>query len=403
MTTTGPLDGWPANPIAAVTHPDPYPYYARLVAERPFYRDESLGLWVASSHAAVMAVMTDAACRVRPLSEPVPSAIAASPMADIFRHLVRMNDGAIHCPFKQAVTATLGSVDAIRLAAVAREQAATLAARHAPHRDRHGLTRFMFAFPIRVVARLLGVPDAHLDDVADGVQRYVGAVSPLADAAALAAGAHGARHLIDLFRHLLDDPRRMEGDGLLAIVARQFTAAGHGTIEPIIANGIGFMTQAYEATAALTGNTLLALADHAGARAAVQRDPALIDAAVAEVLLIDPPTHSTRRFLARDAVVAGQAMRAGDAVLVLLAAAGRDPAVNADGDRFNILRQDRRILNFGAGVHACPADRLASRIASVAVTYLLSLGVDLRGLRDSLSYMPSVAVRAPLFGGGGKG
>ena len=403
MTAAAPLRGWPADPIVAVTHPDPYPYYARLVAERPLYRDESLGLWVASGHAAVTAVMTDTACRVRPLSEPVPSAIAASPMADIFRHLVRMNDGAIHCPFKQAVTATLDSVDAMRLIAVAREQAATLAARHAPHHDRHGLTRFMFAFPVRVVTCLLGVPDAHLDDVTDGVQRYVGAVSPLADAAARDAGGQGARRLIDLFRHLLDDPGRMARDALLAIVARQFAAAGHGMIEPIIANGIGFMTQAYEATAALTGSTLLALADHADAKAAVQRDAALIDAAVAEVLLIDPPTHSTRRFLARDAIVAGQAMRAGDTVLVLLAAAGRDPAANADCDRFNIFRRDRRILNFGAGAHACPADGLASRIASCAVGHLLSVGLDLSGLRDSLSYMPSVAVRAPLFGGGGNG
>jgi len=43
----------PSDPIAAVTHPDPYPYYANLVAERPLYRDESLGLWVAAGAAAV--------------------------------------------------------------------------------------------------------------------------------------------------------------------------------------------------------------------------------------------------------------------------------------------------------------------------------------------------------------
>ncbi|MFL6235910.1 MAG: cytochrome P450, partial [Thermoanaerobaculia bacterium] len=39
----------PQDPIAAVTHRDPYPYYARLVAERPVYHDGPLGLWVASS------------------------------------------------------------------------------------------------------------------------------------------------------------------------------------------------------------------------------------------------------------------------------------------------------------------------------------------------------------------
>ena len=391
-------DGWPADPVAAATHADPYPYYAHLVAQRPLYRDDALGLWVASGHAAVTAVLAHDACRVRPPSEPVPQAIVGSPAADIFGHLVRMNDGARHCPFKQAVTATLSSLDEARVVAVARDRATALAARHAPHRDRHGLTRFIFAFPVGVLARLLGVPDDRLDDVADGVRRYVGAVSPLADAAALEAGKRGARQLIDLFRHLLEDPERMERDALLGLLARKVVAAGRSPIEPIIANGIGFMTQAYEATAALTGSTLLALADHGDSRTALRRDPALIDAAVAEVLHFDPPTHSTRRFLAHDAVVAGQPMRTGDAILVLLAAAGRDPAANPDPDRFDILRKDRRILNFGSGVHACPADRLAPRLASFAVGHLLDMGIDLDGLRGGLSYLPSVAVRAPLFG-----
>ncbi len=40
---------FPADPIAAVIHPDPYPYYADLVARRPLYRDAALGLWVAAS------------------------------------------------------------------------------------------------------------------------------------------------------------------------------------------------------------------------------------------------------------------------------------------------------------------------------------------------------------------
>ena len=41
----------PRDPIAAATHPDPYPYYAALVAARPLYRDEALASWVASSAA----------------------------------------------------------------------------------------------------------------------------------------------------------------------------------------------------------------------------------------------------------------------------------------------------------------------------------------------------------------
>ena len=37
----GRASGPPADPIAAVTHPDPYPYYRDLVARTPLYRDEA--------------------------------------------------------------------------------------------------------------------------------------------------------------------------------------------------------------------------------------------------------------------------------------------------------------------------------------------------------------------------
>ena len=55
------VDG-PKDPIAAVTHADPYPYYADLVAKTPVYRDEALGIWVASSADAVTGVLTSESC-----------------------------------------------------------------------------------------------------------------------------------------------------------------------------------------------------------------------------------------------------------------------------------------------------------------------------------------------------
>lgn len=64
-------DGLPDNPIAAVTHLDPFPYDAALVARRPLYREAVLGLWVASSADAVTAVLTSDHYRVRPPTEPV--------------------------------------------------------------------------------------------------------------------------------------------------------------------------------------------------------------------------------------------------------------------------------------------------------------------------------------------
>jgi cytochrome P450 len=100
--------------------------------------------------------------------------------------------------------------------------------------------------------------------------------------------------------------------------------------------------------------------------------------------------------VAHDGVIAGEAVREGDAILVMLAAATRDPAVAADPDRFDPAGI-KRVLDFGAGVHACPADTVAPLIAEIAVAYLLDAGLDLEHLKSPVSYRRSAHVRMPLF------
>jgi cytochrome P450 len=133
-----------ANPIAAVTHRDPYPYYADLVANKPLYRNADLGFWVASSAQAVTAVLTNDSCRVRPPNDPVPEAIAGSPAGEIFRRLVRMNDGAGHCPFNQAIAGVLASVESNGVIAQSETCAQTLSRELAPIDNPAGLTEFNF-------------------------------------------------------------------------------------------------------------------------------------------------------------------------------------------------------------------------------------------------------------------
>src|SRR5262249_55535989 len=115
------------------------------------------------------------------------------------------------------------------------------------------------------------------------------------------------------------------------------------------------------------------------------------------VCRFDPGTSSTLRFMARDGVIAGHRLRHGDMIIVLLAAANRDPALNPEPDEFDIHRADRKYLEFGAGRHACPADGLAPLIVEIAVDHVLTAGVPLEGLEDGLSYAPSGHIRTPLF------
>ena len=154
----------------------------------------------------------------------------------------------------------------------------------------------------------------------------------------------------------------MQLDRLMSLGMAQRDAA--------MANLLGLMSQTYEATAGLIGNTLLALARDADLRRRASGDDALLRRIVQEVLRHDPPVHNTRRYVAEDGIVAGQPMKAGDAILVVLAAANRDPALHARPHRFDPERADKSCFTFGHGRHACPGAHIATELAVTGVQAL---------------------------------
>jgi cytochrome P450 len=379
---------FPQDPIAAVTHPDPYAYYASLVARKPLYYDEDLRLWVASSAAAVTAALTTDICRVRPVNEPVPKSLLGSPAAEIFRHLVRMIDGERHCPFKQAVSAALASIDAAQAAQQSVKWARYLLEELGAER----LSRFAFHLPVYVVGSLLGVPAELLNQTALWTDDFARCVAPASSHDQIERGKMAASCLLEMFRDL---PGREER--LLGAIAREAKRAGREETDAIVANGIGFLSQSYEATAGLIGNTLLALASQPEIRDQIAADPDLLPSAIQEVLRYDSPVQNTRRFLVEDGIVAGVEMKAGDAILVILAAANRDPSANPNPERFDVFRKDRRVFTFGVGAHACPGEALTTTIAKAGVERLIASGVDLGRLAETMAYRASANTRIPIF------
>jgi len=352
----------PQNPIQAVTHPDPSLYYRDLAVSESPYFDETLNMHVASSAAAVTAILTDDCYRVRPPAEPVPKALLNSPAGDIFQYLVRMNEGPLHAALKPAISAVLADV---HLAARCDHWAEKLASSPAP------ATSLAFHLPTYVIGDLLGIPEHQLPMLAEWAAAFVGGLSPLADADQLVQGNLAAAQLLTLFR---------------SPSARLFSHfAAHADQDAVIANAIGFLSQAYEATAALIGSTFLALSRQPDILARVQSDASLLPNVIAEVLRYDSPVQNTRRYSAED----------GHAVLVVLAAANHDPAANPDPERFDMQRANRQIYTFGIGAHACPGQNLALAISEAAVRRWLILGASIA----DFSYQPSVNVRLPHFEG----
>ncbi len=393
-------EGFPRDPVAAVTHPDPYGYYTGLVAKGSVYRDETLGLWVAADAADITSVMTSERCGVRPPAEPVPKQLAGAPAGEVFGRLVRMREGADHRDLKPAISAALDGFSAQVVAAEAARWAADLAAELELGSRLPGVNEFMFRLPGCVIATLLGFPREALGEIGVWVGALARCFAPGSAAAWVPPGNAAAERLLDRFRTLLVQHRPASSQGLLGMLAQQIAGARQDAARDeslAAANGIGFLFQAHDATAGLIGNALLALAAHREwlSHAA---SPAGLERVVREVLRHDPPVHNTRRFVHRPGIVAGQPMQTGDAILVVLAAANRDPAANPDPHRFDPARSHPRSFTFGLGAHACPGEAWAVAIACAGVAALLRAGVDPARLAESTGYLPSANTRIPLFG-----
>ncbi|CAB3754887.1 cytochrome P450 [Burkholderia sp. MSh2] len=380
----------PIDPIAAVTHRDPYPYYAALVDGPPLAFDATLGTWVASRAATVTAVLGHPACRVRPLDAPVPPALRGTTAGALFGALVRMNDGALrHDVPKQALRMALAPIDAAAL----RERAAQLAARRLPTPgDAGALNTWCMTMPVCAVADLLGFDATQLDDIAARVVEFVAALSPLSDAAALARASDAARYLLDRMTEHVARTHARDGT-LVAAVQQAARASGWQASGDQVANLVGLLSQTCEATAAWLGNVLVAWCGEA--RGAP--DDAALDAFVAEVGRFDAPVQNTRRFVAARTTIEGVTLDAGDAILIVLAAANRDPAVHRDPHRLMPGRAAGPNFGFGTGPHACPGERIARAVTAGAFAAWWRAGGA--PPREGLAwhYRASTNVRMPTF------
>lgn len=117
-------------------------------------------------------------------------------------------------------------------------------------------------------------------------------------------------------------------------------------------------------------NTLVALAEHPDQWALVTANPELASAAVEEAIRWEPPIQAVFRIAVRPGTIGEVSVEPGDLVVALVGAANRDPDRFADPDRFDLRRERRRHLGFGAGAHFCSGAQIGRATATGVVEAL---------------------------------
>ncbi|MBI4695872.1 MAG: cytochrome P450 [Gammaproteobacteria bacterium] len=147
-------------------------------------------------------------------------------------------------------------------------------------------------------------------------------------------------------------------------------------------------------TTDLMGNGLHALLVHPAARARLRAEPALLGAAIEEMLRYDCPLTETARIALEDTHVAGCPVRAGETLTLSLAAANHDPARFRDPHAFDPGRENGAHLAFGGGVHVCLGAPLARLEAEVCLPAFITRFPALAS-----GAAPAVRRRLPFFRG----
>ncbi|WP_160161270.1 cytochrome P450 [Embleya hyalina] len=247
------------------------------------------------------------------------------------------------------------------------------------------VAEFAAPLPARVLTELLGIADADRAFFAERLARGpsgIGALAPYldrvlrdrADALPDRAGHDpGGRPHPQPHTGPGDEPAENILDTLAA-----HARTGTLTHRQALATAMMLLVAGHETTEnTLAVGTPLLLA-HPGRFAALRRDPEAMPAAVEEVLRHVSTADVLSRVATAPVEIAGVRIRAGEGVLLWLAAANRDGAAFPLPDTFDILRAGPRHLAFGHGFHLCLGNTLARLELGVAFAALATRVPTLR-------------------------
>lgn len=383
-----------SNPLFSVMQaamqPNPYPYYTALQQGPVLPYDTDSGCFLASRAEVIAEVLQHPAARVRPVAQPVPAALQGHCCGEVFAALLRMTDGPQQQQLKAILQRQLANVAPAQLTVLCQ---AVLSDVMGPKlAEPTKINRLIYQLPVQVIAQLLGMQPAAATCAATAIADFVRCLPAHADAADIRDADSATIQLQALIHDCLQDATSWS-----AALSREFGATANQFAS---ANLLGLLSQSYEATAGLIANSLI--------RCYLQPELAPVDQMqallfVREVSRFDPPVQNTRRFLAQDAVIAGQHLPAGSIILLLLAAAGRDPQHWATPDQFRpydrfCFSEGKTDLSFSLGAHQCPGRQLAEQIAATA---LLLVWLQFRDCSQSAelrwTYQPSVNGRLAWF------
>jgi len=337
------------------------------------------GYWAITRHADVVEASrrSDLFCSGRGVQIPD----LPEELNEFFGSMIAMDDPR-HARLRRIVSRGFTPRALGQIEADVKKRAATVIDRVIDKGECDFVTEVAAALPLEIICDMMGIPESHTRFVFDHTNIILGlgdpeyvqpGTNPLV--AALTSGKELTELMNDLAKDRRETPKRdltsqllnaeLDGEALtdqeLASFFVLLVAAGNETTRNAISHG------------------MKALTDHPDERRKWAADfEGIAPTAVEEIVRWATPVIHFRRTATQDTELGGQAIRAGEKVVLWYNSANRDEAVFDEPFRFDVTRTPNEHVGFGGpGAHHCLGANLARREITVMFREILRRLPDL--------------------------
>lgn len=359
---------------------DPYPAYAWLRDHAPVHRTtlpSGVDAWLVTRYADAKKALADPRLSKNPQRHSAAAhakgkvGIPGERSAELMTHLLNI-DPPDHTRLRRLVSKAFTPGRVAEFAPRVRTLTDQLIDAFEERGEADLIHEFAFPLPIYAICDLLGVPREDQDDLRDWAGMMIRHGS-----GPRGGVARAVKRIRGYLAELIHRKRGDLGEDLISGLIRASDHGEHLTENEAAAMCFVLLFAGFETTINLIGNGVYALLRNPEQRAHMQRaveegDERLLAAGVEELLRYDGPVEiATWRFATEPLTLAGQRIAEGEPVLVVLAAADRDPERFAAPDVLDLARRDNQHLGYGHGVHYCLGAPLARLEARTAIGTLL--------------------------------
>jgi len=348
---------------------DPVPFYEEVRARGPLVRSR-IG-YLTADHAVGNELLRSDDFRVLSLGSNLPAAtrwLERRARDDLLHPLRPPSLLAVEPPDHTRYRKTVSSVFTPRAVAALREGVEQTASSLLDQLSNEPgvvdiVDRYCSQLPVAIISDILGVPHADRRNIL----QFGEFAAPSLDLGLTWPQYRRVQRGLAGFNFWLDEHlrqlRRSPGDDLMSQLIQTAESGSQETYldkSELLAIAGLVLAAGFETTVNLLGNGIRMLLDAPEQLHTLRERPQLWAGAVEEILRLESPVQLTARVALHDTEVAGRAVRAGELVIVYVAAANRDPAVFADPNRFDIERDNAgKHLAFSGGRHFCLGAALA--------------------------------------------